>query len=50
MVDNSLRVWKENKSITLFRCYFRIDKRYNYILLVDAGKNDDGYGKVTEDT
>ena len=37
-------VEKKNQSITLFRCYFRINKGHNHILLVD-----DGHGKVTED-
>ena len=44
-----LRMWKENHSLTLFRCYFRINKGHNHILLVDDGNNDDGNGKVTED-
>ena len=43
MVNNLLPVWKENQSITLFRCYFHINKGNNHILLVDDGKNDDGY-------
>ena len=44
MVKNFLRVWKENHSITMFRCYFRINKGHHHILLVD----DDDKGKVTE--
>ena len=35
MVNDPLRVWKENHSITVFRCYFRINKGYDHILLVD---------------
>ena len=48
MVNDPLRVWKENQTITLFRCYFLINKGHNHILLVDDDKNDDGHGKVTE--
>ena len=44
MVNKTLRVWKENHSITMFRCYFRINKEHHHILLVD----DDDKGKVTE--
>ena len=44
MVNGPLRVWKENHSITMFRCYFRINKEHHHILLVD----DDDKGKVTE--
>ena len=35
MVNNPLRVSKENHSITMFRCYFRINKGHDHILLVD---------------
>ena len=38
MVNNPLRVWKENFSITMFRCYFRINKVNDHILLVDDKK------------
>ena len=43
MVNDPLRLWKENHSITVFRCYFRrcyfrINKRHNHILLVDDKK------------
>ena len=48
MVNDPLRMWKENQSITLFRCYFRIKNGQDHILLVDDGKNDDGHGKVNE--
>ena len=47
MVNGPLRVWKENESTTLFRCYFCINKGHNHILLVDDARNDDGQGKVT---
>ena len=50
MVNDPLHVRKENQSITLFRYYFNINKRNYYILLVNDGKNDDGQGKVTDDT
>ena len=49
IANNHLRDWKENQSITLFRCYFRINKGHNHILLVGDGTNDDGRRKVTED-
>ena len=48
MVSDPFCVWKENQSITLFPCYFRINKRHNHILLVDKD-NDDVHGKYTED-
>ena len=46
MVNNPLLVWKENHSMVMFRCYFRINKGHNYILLV----YDDNQGKVTDTT
>ena len=48
MVNNHLRVWKENHSNTMFRCYFLSSKGHNHILLVDNAKNDNHQGKVTE--
>ena len=42
IVNGPLRVWKKNHSITIFRCYFRIKKGHDHILLVDD--------KVTEAT
>ena len=38
MVNDPLRVWKKNHSITIFRCYFRINKGNDHILLVDDKK------------
>ena len=38
MVNDSLRVWKENNNITMFRCYFRINKGHDHILLVHDKK------------
>ena len=38
MVKDPLRVWKENHSITMFWCYFRINKGHDYIFLVDDKK------------
>ena len=35
MVHDPLREWKENHSITVVRCYFRINKGHDHILLVD---------------
>ena len=35
MVNDPLRVWKKNHGITMFRCYFRINKVHDHILLVD---------------
>ena len=35
MVNDPLRVWKENHSITMLRCYFRITRGHDHILLVD---------------
>ena len=49
IANNHLRDWKENQTITLFRCYFRINKGHNHILLVGDGTNDDGHRKVTKD-
>ena len=37
-VNDSLRVWKENHSITMFLCYFRINKGHDHILLADDKK------------
>ena len=34
MVNDPLRVWKENHSITTFRYYFRINKGHDHTLLV----------------
>ena len=38
MVNVSLRVGKENYSITILGCYFRINKGHDPILLVDNKK------------
>ena len=38
MVNDPLHVWKENHSITMFRCYFRMYQRHDHILLVDNKK------------
>ena len=38
MVNDPLRVWKENHSIKMFRYYFRINKGYDHILLGDDKK------------
>ena len=38
MVNDPLRVWKESHSITIFRCYVRIKKGHDHILLVDDQK------------
>ena len=38
MVNDPLRVWKENHIITIFRCYFRINKEHDHILMVDDKK------------
>ena len=38
MINDPLRVWKKNHSITVFRCYFRINKGHDHILLVDNKK------------
>ena len=40
MVNDALRVWKESHSITMFRCYFRINKGHDHILLVDYKVNE----------
>ena len=39
MVNDPLRMWKENHSITMFRCYFRINEGNDHILLVDDKKS-----------
>ena len=49
MANDLLPVWKENKSFTLLRCYFHINKGHDPILLVDDSKSRDGHGKITED-
>ena len=38
LVNDPLRVWKKNHSITMFLCYFRINKGHDNILLVDNKK------------
>ena len=38
MVYDPLHVWKENHSITMFQCYFRVNKGHDHILLVDDKK------------
>ena len=38
MVNNPLREWKKNHSITMFRCYFRINKGHDHILLIHDKK------------
>ena len=38
MVNDPLRVLKENHSNTMFRCYFSINKGHDHILLVDDKK------------
>ena len=38
MVNDPLRVWKGNHSIAMFRCYFRINKRHDHVLMVDDKK------------
>ena len=38
MVNDPLRVRKENHSITMFRRYLRINKGHDHILLVDDKK------------
>ena len=38
MVNDPLRAWKKNHSITMFRYYFRINKGHNHILMVDDKK------------
>ena len=49
MVNDPLRMWKENHNIILFRYNFDINKGDDHILLVDDSKNDDGHGKLSED-
>ena len=46
MINDPLYMWKENQSITLFRCYFRISKGHYHILV---GDHDDDHGKVTRE-
>ena len=43
MVNDPLRLWKENHSITIFRYYFRINKGHDHILLVDDKKSYRGH-------
>ena len=38
MVNDPLGVWKGNHSITMFLCYFRINKGHDHTLLVDDEK------------
>ena len=38
MVNDPLRVWKKNHSIAMFRCYFRNNKGYDHILMIDDKK------------
>ena len=38
MVNDLLRMWKENHSITMFRCCFRVNKGHDHNLLVDDKK------------
>ena len=38
MVNDPLPVWKENHSITMFWCYFRINKGHDHILMVGDKK------------
>ena len=38
MVNNPLRLWKENHSISMFRCYFRINKGHDHVFPVDDKK------------
>ena len=38
IVNDLLRMWKENHSITMFRCYFRVNKGHDHNLLVDDQK------------
>ena len=38
ILNDLLRVWKENHSITIFRCYFCINKGHDHILLVHDKK------------
>ena len=38
MVNDPLRVWKKNDSITMLRCYFRINKGHDDTLMVDDKK------------
>ena len=45
MVNDPLFVWKENQSITLFRCNFLNYKGHNHILLGHDCRNAGGYGR-----
>ena len=45
MVNDPLFVWKENQSITLFRCNFLNYKGHNHNLLGHDCRNADGYGR-----
>ena len=38
MVNDLLRVWKKIHSITMLRCYFRINKGHDHILMIDDKK------------
>ena len=38
MVNDLLHVWKGNHSIAMFRCYFRINKGHDHVLMVDDKK------------
>ena len=38
MVNDPLHVWKGNHSIAMFRCYFRINKGHDHVLMVDDKK------------
>ena len=46
MVNDPLRVWKKNPSITIFRCYSRINKGHDHILLVDDKKVTEATCKI----
>ena len=39
----------KNQRVTLFQCYFHINKGHDHIVLVDNGKTNDGHRKVTKD-
>ena len=45
MVNDPLFVWKENQSITQFRCNFLNYKGHNHNLLGHDCRNADGYGR-----
>ena len=38
MVNNPLHVWEKNHGITMFRCYFCINKGHDHILLIHDKK------------